>query len=285
MATKRKVFLHVGLHDVAGEVIDLAIDHHRDALVELGVTALGESRDEMFRASLEMLGDHKTWGYRRGEVEGVWSRIVRRSLKGRHTLVASQPLLASATPDQAALVVDALAGFQVHVVVTVAAPDAWAMPGDQARDLGTVLARWGSVVSKPERLHVIVAVDPDQAWTDFGRVVGFGTASLAAPAAPPHRDPMPVGARVHVLRALAESWVEILTTTAHDVVGEPDALRLPNLALSTSPEDVARRTEHALTDALAEVERLSRRNESLEAELDRSERKRRKARARLSSVA
>ena len=44
-------------------------------------------------------------------------------------------------------------------------------------------------------------------------------------------------------------------------------------------------TEHALHDALAEVERLSRRNASLEARLEALEKKRRKLKRALSSVA
>ncbi|HWJ80972.1 MAG TPA: hypothetical protein VNS55_01945 [Nocardioides sp.] len=193
MAKKRKAFVHVGVPG-AGDIIETALVRHRDALAELGVKALAKSTDESFLAAVEILRDHKAWGFHRSEVEGKWAAVYRRALKGNGTVVFSQPLLATATPEQIDLFLDGLAGFQVHVVVTDA-------PG---ADLEDVLARWGAAVRKPERLH-LVELDgkgPKAAWKAFGRVAGFGTASLGL-------DDVPEPVAVRELRSLDDARREI----------------------------------------------------------------------------
>lgn len=169
MGKKRKAYVHVGVPG-AGDIIETALVRHRDALVELGVDVPAKTTDESFRAAVEVLRDHKAWGFRRVEVEGQWAAVYRRALKGKATVAFSQPLLAAATPEQIDLFLDGLTGFEIHAVVTDA-------PGT---DLEDVLARWGAAVRKPERLHVIEleAKGPKAAWKAFGKVVGFGTASL-----------------------------------------------------------------------------------------------------------
>jgi len=288
MGSKRKAFVHIGLDDGSGDFVDGALELHQRALAELGVRRPASSSEEMFRAALEMLRTHRDWGYTRDEVEGAWTTIVRRGEKGKDTLVFSQTQLAAARPEHAALLVDALAGFEVHVVVTVQAPDAWTVPGDPRHDLGAVLATWGAAAKKPHRLHVIVAESPRATWKALGKVVGFGTSSLtidASPATHPLRPPhLTPAARVDVLRSLGGSWVGLLAYSEHDVVGDP-ALLVPDLDAVDSPEVVAGVAEHALHDALAEIERLSRRNASLEARLEKVEKKRKKLKRRLAAVA
>lgn len=228
MAKKRKAFVHVGLAGI-GDIIEPALVQHRDALVELGVTVLPKTTDESFRAAVEMLRDHKGWGFKRKEVEGQWADLCRRAHKGRTAVVFSQPLLARAEPEQIDLLLDGLAGFEIHVVVTTCAqePDA---------DLAAVTKRWGAAVRKPERLHVVEldVADGCAAWKAFGKTVGFGTASLRL-----DEVPRPVGAR------------------------------------PLSSLDEARR----------EIERLTRRNESLEHRLEETDKKRRKLKKKLSKVA
>ena len=288
MAKKRKAFLHIGLDDGSGDFIDDALELHERALAELGVRRPARSREEMFRAALQILRAHKEWGYRRSEVEGAWTGIVRRAHKGHDTLVFSQPLLAAARPEQVALLIDALAGFEVHVVVTARAPHAWVVPGEPAHDLGSVLDRWAAAVRKPERLHVIVADETAATWTAFGRVVGFGTASLGLSAIPTRGAGrtrlMAEATRSTVLHALGTSWAEQLSATEHHVVGDP-ALLVPTTSPPAPTKAVAAEAEHALVLALAELERLSRRNESLELRLEELTRKQRKLKRRLSAVA
>ena len=194
MAKKRKAFLHVGPAGV-GDVIEPALVHHRDALVELDVTVPARTTDESFRAAVEILRAHKAWGFRRKEVEGQWSELCRRAWKGTGTVVLGQPLLAGATPEQIDLLVDGLAGFQVHVVVTAGRPGT-------AADLAAVCERWAAAVRRPERLHVVEAADPHAAWRALGRTAGFGTASLRL-----DDVPLPVGARP--LSSLDEARHEI----------------------------------------------------------------------------
>lgn len=287
MSKPCKAFVHVGLDDGSGDAIDASIETHGHALADLGVRSPA-SGEEMFRAALEMLHAHHAWGYRRAEVEGAWSAICRRAHRGKDTVVFSQALLAGARPEQVALLVDALAGFEVHVIVTVQAPGAWTVPGEPAHDLGSVLERWRGAVAKPERLHVIVADDRAVTWKRFGRVVGFGTSSLRVADAhepPPGRPPhVALGARAVVLAALGGSWIELLAASEHHVVGDPASL-VPERGLREAPEVVVSMTEHALAAALHEVERLKRRNTSLELRVAALEKKRAKLKRRLSSVA
>lgn len=181
MAKKRKVFLHVGVPG-AGDVIESALVHHRDALVELGIDVPARSADETFLAALEILREHKSWGFSRKEVEGQWATVCRRVWKSKQAVAISLPLLAPAARPEIDLLLDGLAGLQVHVVLT-------ATPDD---DIDEIAARWGAAVRKPERLHVIRLEEPTPArvWKAFGKVAGFGTASLGL-----IDVPEPVGAR------------------------------------------------------------------------------------------
>ncbi|WGX97465.1 hypothetical protein [Nocardioides sp. L-11A] len=222
MAKKQKAWIHVGMPG-AGDVVESALAHHHAALVELGVASLARSTAESFRAAVEMTRSHRDWGLKRSDVEGQWTRLVRRARSSRCDLVFSQSLLAAAAPDQVALLVDALAGHQVHVVLTAG-----------HEDETSAIARWQGACRKPERLHVIETdgLEPGEVWTAFGRTVGFGTASLRLDAVP---------------RASA--------------------------TLQTLPE------------ALREIERLARRNASLEVRLEELDRRRRKLKRKLNSAA
>ncbi len=223
MAKKHKAWIHVGAPG-AGDVIEPLLAHHHTALVELGFASLAHTPAESFRAAVEMTRTHKDWGLKRADVEGQWTRLVRRAEKARCDLVFSHSLLAAATADQVALLVDALAGFQIHVVVTT----------DHPNEAAAVVSRWAPAVRKPERLHVLETdgLEPVQVWKAFGRVAGFGTASLG-------------------------------------LAGVPTAAA----------------TIQTLPEALREVERLARRNASLEVRLEELDRKRRKLKKRLGSAA
>jgi hypothetical protein len=222
MAKKRKAWIHVGMAGVA-DVIEPALAHHHRALVELGLASVAHTPAESFRAAVEMTRSHKEWGLKRSDVEGQWSRLVRRAQKAKADLVFSQPLLAAATAEQVALLVDALADHQVHVVVTTGLDDE-----------SDTVARWSAAVRKPERLHVLPAdgMEPRDAWRAFGKLVGFGTSSLRL-------DDVPQSAAVF----------------------------------------------QSLPDALRELERLARRNASLEVRLEELDRKRRKLKRKLGEAA
>lgn len=225
MSKKRKVFLHVGPAG-AGDVIELALVHHRDALVELGIDVPVRSAEETFLSAVEIMREHKAWGFARKEVEGQWADVCRRIWKGNQTVALSLPLLARASRPEIDLLLDGLVGLQVHVVITAGVAD----------EIDGIVERWGAAVRRPERLHVIRLEEPTpkRAWKAFGKAAGFGTASLGLDAVP-----APPGAR-------------------------PLA---------------------SLDEARREIERLARRNQSLERWRDDSERKRKKLKRRLSNVA
>lgn len=220
MARNPQAWIHVGMAGAA-DAIEPALAHHHDALVELGVTSMARTPAESFRAAVEITRSHKEWGLKRTDVEGQWTRLVHRARKAR-TVVFSQPLLATATPDQVALLVDGLAGHEVHVVIMTGLDDESA-----------VVDRWRAAVRKPERLHVLEAdgLEPADIWKAFGQLVGFGTASLGLAA-------------------------------------------VPQAALALQ----------SLPDALREVERLARRNASLEVRLEELDRKRRKLKRKLGKL-
>jgi len=228
MAKKLKVFLHVGMPG-AGDIVEAALVHHRDALVELGVDVPARSAEESFLAALEILREHKAWGFARKEVEGQWAGLCRRVADSRQTVALSLPLMATASRPEIDLLLDGLAGRQVNVVLMAGA-------ADDAGELDEIAARWGAAVRKPERLHVVRLdeLTPKRAWEAFGKAAGFGTASLR---------------------------------------------------LDEVPDPVGARPVGSLDEARREIERLARRNQSLERWREESDRKRRKLKRRLSSVA
>src|SRR5207342_546451 len=109
MATS-KSFLLVGLPHTGVPLLTAALEQHRVALAELGVTSPAKSADEAFRAAVELRREHRAWGLRRKDVEGTWSSICRRALRQRQAVVVGHELLAGATRDEVALLVDGLAG-------------------------------------------------------------------------------------------------------------------------------------------------------------------------------
>src|ERR1044072_9371615 len=130
MTKKRKAFIRVGLPGGPGDFLEIALRRHTHALASLGVPTPALSADEMFRAAVEIMREHRAWGYERREVEGAWSTICRRGHKGRDTLVDTQPMLAAATSPQIELLFDGLTRFERHVVITASAPDAGTLPRD-----------------------------------------------------------------------------------------------------------------------------------------------------------
>ena len=290
---KPKSFLLVGLPHAGVPLLTAALEQHRDALAELGVTAPAKSADEAFRAAVEVRREHRAWGLRRKDVEGTWSAICRRAVKQRQTVVVGHELLAGATRDEVALLVDGLAGTQVHVVVLAGVPDGRLGLFPDELDLGSVLDRWAAATSGPDRLHVVVTdpADAKVAWRALGSLVGFDAEGLALP------DPaglvVPVDtaslrliaeyAGVHVdhdeLVDVAEGWAKAVADRGHDVVGDLRDLVPRRRAHSTDPARAAydQRVDvltEVLVEAVTEVGRLRERLR----ELERTDRKKRSVR-------
>lgn len=127
---KNLVFLHVGPGPLGVSHADLL--PYVDLLKGVGTQLPVVPATEMERAALEILREHKSAGLRRGEVEGAWAGITRDLWRDKQDVVFSQPRFAGVNVEQAALVLDHLAGLEVHVVVTpveggsLAFLDAWA---------------------------------------------------------------------------------------------------------------------------------------------------------------
>ncbi|NHA01424.1 hypothetical protein G5V59_20625 [Nocardioides sp. W3-2-3] len=133
-----------------------------------------------------MTRSHKEWGLKRSDVEGQWVRLVRRAQKAKGDLVFSQSLLAGATPEQVALLVDALVGHQVNVVVTTGIDDE-----------ADTITRWISAVRKPERLHVLETdgLEAKDVWKAFGKARRLRYVVPAPRRGSPRHAGVPVPAR------------------------------------------------------------------------------------------
>lgn len=242
--SKRRFVLHIGLEHTGADGVTAGLAEHRERLLELGVRCPARTPDDSLRAAIEMRRLHKTWGFKRREVEGAWADLVRRARKQGATahaaVVVSEELLAGASSDQVALLLDSLGGFEVHVVATLRDPasqlvDGWAgavraggslslrrysrrvldsgRETEEARefwagqDVPAVLERWRAELRSPDRLHVVVPAPgqdrTEATWRVIAELVGVQAEGL--PVREPARAPLgPVGLGVlrHVNRAV-----------------------------------------------------------------------------------
>lgn len=228
---KRRFVLHVGLAHAGGGSLATALGDHAPVLAEAGVRVPARSAGEARRAALEMRRLHATYGHKRKEVEGSWSLLCKRARKeGAKThdaVVFSDDLLAGATEEQVALLLDSLTAFEVHVVAVLADParqlvaawteavragsdlelrryarrvldpdrrldesaDFWA---DQ--DVPAVLDRWAGELRRPDRVHVVVpgpGEDPARAaWATIAGLVGVQPDLLPVSATATAPDPI-----------------------------------------------------------------------------------------------
>ena len=291
--SKPKSFLLVGLPHTGVPLLTAALEQHRDALADSGITAPAKSADEAFRAAVELRREHRAWGLRRKDVEGTWTAICRRALKERQTVVAGHELLAGATADEIALLVDGLAGTQVHVVVLAGVPDGRIGLFPDELDLGSVLDRWAAAISSPDRLHVVVTdpADATVAWRALGSLVGFDAdrltlpdpAGLVVPADAASLRLIAESSGVYVdhdeLVEIAEEWGKLVAEHGYDVLGDLHDLVPVRPTGSTDPARAAydQRVDmltEALVEAVTEVGRL---REQLR-ELERTDRKKRSVR-------
>lgn len=176
---RRIAYLHIGLPGSGGDFLEQTLAEHAEALAAQGVQAPAVQPGEMFRAAVEIRRDHRAWGYERREVEGVWAGICRRMRKGPRVSVVSKEMLSACTGDQAALLLDTLAGIEVHVVITARRADA------ARHELVALRARWAAAVRHPERVHVLVVptdAEPQAwIWQTLADLVGYDVARLREP--------------------------------------------------------------------------------------------------------
>lgn len=311
MGRKRKAYLHIGLPRTGGAFLSAALTQHAEALDALGVRHPARSAEELFRAAIEIRRDHRAWGYQRREVEGAWAAICRRAYRGREDVIFSQELMAACTAAQIDLLLDGLAGFEVHVIATardlggqLLAARAGSLEADRSlwagEELGDVLERWAAAVRKPHRIHVVVvqpdAADPYEAvWSAVGEVVGFDAGMLplrvveGVPAVGAAAPALPPVLYDHLLE-VGERWRKQLADGGYDVHGDTAALLPtrpePGVVLSDEVPTEERLTTatHALANVLVEVARLRQHNQALEERNAKLERKKQKLKRRLADA-
>lgn len=297
---KRSAYLHIGLPHSA-DFLAPALSEHATTLATYGVSTPARSADEMFRAAVEIRRDHRAWGLRRRDVEGVWAGIYRRARSATDDVVLSQELLAGATSEQVALLMDGLAGFDVHVVVTVCAPDPRVSLVPDELDLGAVLDRWSHAVRSPDHVHVLPAHPDDRrtTWEAFGHVLGVDTSGLVLPthAGSQRTDISSLRlisqaassfATYDDLVDLVASWSKQVADEGYDVRGDIGLLAPTGSTLQDPGEACLQDRLSAMTDALSdtlvELTRLRTGNDQLAARNAKLERKRRKLKRRLATA-
>lgn len=205
-----RVYLHVGMPTCDTAFLQGALTRNRKALAEAGfLFPAGGGEKLMFRAALDVRGNHKVWGRKRSDVESTWDRLCRKARRHEGTTVISHELLAAASARQIASAQSMLAGLDVHVVVTARdlgrqitaawqegvehgrtadfetfhtrvlsdsreheeAQSFWA-----AQDIPGVLSRWASRLPA-ENVHVVchprTSADAGELWGRFADVIGF----------------------------------------------------------------------------------------------------------------
>lgn len=204
--------LHVGLPKSGTSFLQRSLAENAESLSDRGVLYPQTPDDVMFRAALDVRGNHKAWGRRRKDVEGAWDTLCASAHDHVGTTVISHELLAAACRRQVDGAMSLLKGLDVHVLVTARDParqlvsewqegvkhgrrltfadfesavrvgaDGVGQHFRSAQDMPGVLARWGHWLPA-ENLHLVIGApdgaDPRLLWSRFGEVVGFDPAGF-----------------------------------------------------------------------------------------------------------
>jgi len=210
----QRVYVHVGVPKSGTTFLQASLARNRAALRDAGVLYPAGEKDLMFRAALDVRGNHKAWGRTRAEVVGAWDEVCRKARKHNGTTVISHELLAAATSTDIDNALARLEGLEVHVVATARdlarqVTAEWQegvkhgrtltfdefsqrvldaeQESDHSRrfrasqDLPEVLHRWGTDLPA-DRVHVLCCPppggDPGELWRLFGDLVGFDAAAF-----------------------------------------------------------------------------------------------------------
>lgn len=259
-----RVVLHVGVPKSGTTFLQRALAQNAETLRMRGVLyprGHDQSEDVMFRAALDVRGDHKAWGRRRRDVTGMWHELCGQARRHDGITVISQELLGAASRRQIAAAMTLLKGLDVHIVITardlarqltaewqegikhgrrasfaeffqrVSADD----PADEmarrfhlAQDLPEVLARWGEWLP-PENVHVVVAggsgAKQNLLWDSFGEAAGFATQDLALPG-PKHANASLGVTQIDLLRGVNIALNRRLVQPAYGTVKQYFAQRV-----------------------------------------------------------
>ena len=269
MPKKRKAFLHIGLDDGSGDFVDAALDAARRALAELGVRRPAR----VARGAVPRRGRDPAHPQRVGlPAPRGRGRLDRHRapprLKGRDTLVFSQTLLAGAA--RAGRSAARRAGRASRC--TSSSPRTLPTPGPCPASRATTSARCSTLGGRrgqAERVHVIVA---DETGAAPGRRSARSSASARRPSPRARRSPTEARpaapgsgrARAHVLHALG-TLVGRAAPRHRARRGRRPRPTGATSAATGADRAVAARGRARPGAALAEIERLTRRNESARA--------------------
>lgn len=213
--------LHVGLPKSGTSFLQRSLAENVEALGDRGVLYPQTDDDVMFRAALDVRGNHKAWGRRRKDVEGAWDQLAGEAHAHTGTTVISHEILGAACRRQVDRAMSMLKGLDVHVLVTARDParqlvsewqegvkhgrrhtfaefeagvraghDGVAHRFQAAQDLPGVLGRWGHWLPA-DRVHLVTGppdgAEPGLLWSRFGEVVGFDPDGFP-PAGPGHAN-------------------------------------------------------------------------------------------------
>lgn len=142
---KNLAFVHIGPRIPGVDDTHLALQGE-PALAAANLAVPRVSSEKMAYADLEIRRRHTEAGLTRKVVEGAWADVCRKLYKAKCDVVVSQPAFVDAPAEQAALALDGLFGFKVHLVLT---------PEVAPEDLGDLLGPWADLVTKPGRIHVV----------------------------------------------------------------------------------------------------------------------------------
>lgn len=181
-----RVYLHVGSPKSGTTYLQRILRHNQAELARQGVLVAGRTHLELVHAGFVVREDSRL-DHLPERAAHAWERIVEqvRGFRG-HTAIVSYELFAGAKRQQAAAAITALAGLEVHIVVTTrdlgqAVSSAWQerlkfaldvpleewQPPPESRgpraewgwrtmDPASVAARWGAGMP-PESVHIVTA--------------------------------------------------------------------------------------------------------------------------------
>lgn len=223
----------MGLPNSDASLVQSTLTHHHSALLDDGVLFPADE-ELLFRACLDVRGDHQEWGHRRADVAGAWDRLCLLA-RGHHgTTIISHELLAAAPKRKVASALSMLAGLEVHLVVTARdlvrqmvvqwresvadggstdleefhdqifspAPTPEQQRFWTSQDLPEVLARWGADLP-PENIHVVCCPPSNEPaghlWARLAEVIELDPTVFPVP---DHAPPAPSmgGAQIDLLR-------------------------------------------------------------------------------------
>lgn len=159
--SKHHAFVLVGPSIPADDELIDELARRSEVLDEAALALPKVTQADLFRSGVELLRRHKAEGLRRSDVEGSWARVCRKAEKRKGDVLFGNAAYVAAEPAQISLLLDGLAGFRTHVVIT-------APRGTEGID--ELIEPWTQAV-KASRLHVLTLEEGDDLDTLLARIV------------------------------------------------------------------------------------------------------------------